>query len=76
MNFEMSFKNSSVQEITPVLFQKRIVAELSEAEMPGTYGGTTPICVITGVSSGWCVGGAYAVGAFVGGAVIGYLVSQ
>lgn len=68
--------NQEVATTASPLFEKRIVAELSEAEMLGIDGGTTPVCAAAVASSGWCIGGAIVVGSFVGGVIYGYTHPQ
>jgi lactobin A/cerein 7B family class IIb bacteriocin len=58
MTFEIAKTNN--------LFEKRTIAELTEAEMINVDGGATPTVIVT--SSTWCVAGAI----FVAGAIVGY----
>jgi lactobin A/cerein 7B family class IIb bacteriocin len=59
-----------------MLFEKRIVAELTQAELMDIDGGTTPACAwaagAAAASSTYCAGVAIAGGIFVVGAVVGY----
>jgi actin-like ATPase involved in cell morphogenesis len=58
------------------MFEKRVVAELTDVELLDIDGGTTPVCavVVKGAvaSSTYCVGVGIAGGIFVVGAVVGY----
>jgi len=60
-----------------MLFEKRVVAELTDAEMMNIDGGTTPVCAwaagAAAASSTYCAGVAIAGAIFVAGAVVGYL---
>lgn len=79
----MVMQNQIAKNNIAPLFEKRVVAELSETEMLGIDGGTTPLCAVGAAiyagavaSSGWCIGGAIVVGTFVGGVVYGYTHPQ
>jgi hypothetical protein len=83
MTSEMLLQSDFSTTEKTTLFEKRIVADLSEAEMLGIDGGTTPLCVAGAAvyagavaSSGWCIGGAIVVGSFVGGVIYGYTHPQ
>lgn len=54
------------------LFNKRIVAELSDWEMMEVNGGSTPVCAAAAASSSYCAGAAGAAAIFVAAAIYGY----